>query len=103
MCILAMWFVTIKRNEISALQLQQVLGFGSYDTAWTGLQMLRQAMVRPELDLPSGASRLTKSMSMPRKWVARQGNPTIFSTPSSDFGILGWVTVLEDIREPLCL
>ena len=49
-----MWFVTSTKNGVSALGLQQVLGFGSYETAWAWLHKLRRAMVRPDRDLLSG-------------------------------------------------
>ena len=44
---LAIWFVTSQKNGANALGLQRVLGLGSYRTAWTWLQKLRRAMVRP--------------------------------------------------------
>jgi len=39
---------------VSALGLQRVLGFGSYETAWAWMHKLRRAMVRPDRDLLSG-------------------------------------------------
>jgi transposase-like protein len=39
---------------VSALELQRVLGLGSYETAWTWLHKLRRAMVRPGRDCLSG-------------------------------------------------
>jgi len=50
----AMWFVTSQKDGASALGLKRVLGFGSYQTAWTWLHKLRQAMVRPGRDLLRG-------------------------------------------------
>ena len=47
---LAIWFVTSQKNGANALGLQRVLGLGSYRTAWTWLQKLRRAMVRPGRD-----------------------------------------------------
>jgi transposase-like protein len=44
----AMWFVTSQKTGASAMNLQQELGLGSYETAWTWLHKLRRAMVRPE-------------------------------------------------------
>jgi hypothetical protein len=32
---LSIWFVTSQKNGANALGLQRVLGFGSYQTAWT--------------------------------------------------------------------
>lgn len=46
----AMWYVTSQKTGTSALGLQQVLGLGSYETAWTWLHKLRRAMVRPGRD-----------------------------------------------------
>jgi hypothetical protein len=50
----AMWCVTSTKTGTSALALQQVLGLGSYQTAWTWLHKLRRAMVRPGRDRLSG-------------------------------------------------
>jgi transposase-like protein len=50
----AMWTVTSQKTGASALTLQQVLGLGSYATAWTWLHKLRRAMVRPGRERLSG-------------------------------------------------
>jgi len=42
--------MTNQKHGVSALGLQRLLGLGSYQTAWTILQKLRTAMVRPGLD-----------------------------------------------------
>jgi transposase-like protein len=41
------WALTSPKTGASALALQQILGLGSYETAWTWLHKLRRAMVRP--------------------------------------------------------
>lgn len=46
----ACWFVCSQKNGMSALGLQRVLGFGSYQTAWAWMHKLRRAMVRPDRD-----------------------------------------------------
>ena len=46
----AMWWITAQKHGASALELQRVLGLGSYVTAWTWLHKLRRAMVRPGRD-----------------------------------------------------
>jgi len=46
----AMWYVTSQKNGASALGVQRILGLGSYRTAWSWLQKLRRAMVRPGRD-----------------------------------------------------
>lgn len=50
----AIWYVASQKNGASAANLQQVLGLGSYQTAWTWLHKLRRAMVRPGRDRLSG-------------------------------------------------
>ena len=50
----AAYLVTTMTPGISALQLQRQLGLGRYETAWTILQKLRRAMVRPERDRLTG-------------------------------------------------
>ena len=45
-----MWQVTSQKNGLSAMSLQRSMGLGSYQTAWTMLQKLRRAMVRPGRD-----------------------------------------------------
>lgn len=42
----AIWEVVSRKNGISAKDLQRVLGFGSYETAWTWLQKIRRCLVR---------------------------------------------------------
>jgi ribosomal protein L37AE/L43A/transposase-like protein len=50
----AIWCVTSARNGVSARELREVLGLGSYQTAWAWLHKLRRAMVRPGRDRLSG-------------------------------------------------
>src|SRR5512145_644736 len=50
---LKMWFravfeISTRRTGISAKELQRIMGFGSYKTAWAWLHKLRAALVRPE-------------------------------------------------------
>ncbi|MEO7131822.1 MAG: IS1595 family transposase [Dermatophilaceae bacterium] len=58
----AIWFLTSQKNGMSALGLQRVLGFGSYETAWAWLHKLRRAMVRPERDKLRGIVELDETM-----------------------------------------
>jgi transposase-like protein len=56
---LQLWFaaaylVTTHTPGFSAVQLQRQLGLARYETAWTMLQKLRRAMLRPERDRLSG-------------------------------------------------
>ena len=48
-----MWFravfeISSRRNGISGKDLQRIMGFGSYKTAWSWLHKLRAALVRPD-------------------------------------------------------
>lgn len=51
----AAWYMTNQKQGVSALGLQRLLGLGSYQTAWTILQKLRTAMVRPGRDRLRGS------------------------------------------------
>ena len=44
----AIFEITVRRNGISAKDLQRMLGFGSYKTAWSWLHKLRASMVRSD-------------------------------------------------------
>ena len=50
----AIWWVTTQKSGASAAGLQQVLGLGSYQTAWTWLHKIRTAMVNPNRKKLSG-------------------------------------------------
>lgn len=50
----AMWHVTNSKQGVSALELQRVMGLGSYQTAWSWLHKMRRAMVRPGMDKLTG-------------------------------------------------
>lgn len=50
----AIWWVTTQKNGASASGLQQILGLGSYKTAWTWLHKIRTAMVNPNRTKLSG-------------------------------------------------
>jgi len=47
--------MTNQKHRLSALGLQQLLGLGSYQTAWTMLHKLRTAMIRPGRDRLQGS------------------------------------------------
>jgi hypothetical protein len=58
----AIWFVTSQKNGVSALGLQRVLGFGSYETAWAWMHKLRRAMVRPDRDQLTGVVEVDETL-----------------------------------------
>lgn len=43
----AMWYITSQKFGGSALGLKNILGLGSYQTAWSWLHKMRHAMIRP--------------------------------------------------------
>lgn len=51
---IAIWWITTQKNGASAAGLQQILGLGSYQTAWTWLHKIRTAMVNPNRAKLSG-------------------------------------------------
>ena len=50
----AMWWFTTRKSGINAVNLQELLGFGSYTTAWTWLQKLRRCTIRKDREKLSG-------------------------------------------------
>ena len=71
----AMWFVCAQKNGVSALGLQRVLGFGSYQTAWAWLHKLRRAMVRPDRELLGGPGRVGRDGRTPTGAATRHTAP----------------------------
>src|SRR5271165_2388269 len=57
----AMWLLTSQKNGVSAVALQRVLGWGSYQTAWTCLHKLRRAMFRPGRERLAGTVEVDES------------------------------------------
>jgi len=58
----AVWYVVNQKQGVSALGLQRVLGFGSYQTAWAWLHKLRRAMVRPGRELLDGVVEVDETL-----------------------------------------
>ena len=50
----AMWWFTTRKSGINATNLKQLLGLGSYGTAWTWLHKLRRCTIRHEREKLSG-------------------------------------------------
>jgi transposase-like protein len=48
------WWVVAQKTGVSASNMMDFMGFGSYNTVWIWLQKLRRAMVRPGRDMLSG-------------------------------------------------
>jgi hypothetical protein len=49
-----MWWAVAQKTGVSASNMMDFMGFGTYRTAWTWLQKLRRAMVRQGRDKLSG-------------------------------------------------
>jgi transposase-like protein len=50
----AMWWFTTRKSGVNAVNLQSLLGLGSYTTAWCWLQKLRSCTIRPDREKLSG-------------------------------------------------
>src|SRR6266498_683995 len=89
----AVWFVTSQKNGVSALGLQNALGFGSYETAWAWLHKLRRAMVRPERDLLTGVVEVDETFIGGRSAGKKGGStdkvPVMVAVERLDSGRLG--------------
>lgn len=50
----AMWWITTRKSGVNAVNLKELLGLGSYATAWTWLQKLRRCTIRENREKLSG-------------------------------------------------
>ena len=50
----AMWWFTTRKSGVNAINLQDLLGFGCYVTAWSWLQKLRRCTIRKDREKLSG-------------------------------------------------
>ena len=66
----AIFEISSRRNGISAKDLQRIMGFGSYKTAWSWLHKLRTALVRSD-----GSSPLGPFVEMDEALVGGKGSP----------------------------
>lgn len=71
----AIWLVTSQKNGASAQNLHDMLGLGSYETAWVWLHKLRRAMVRPDREQLHGVVEVDESFIGGRA-TGRQGAST---------------------------
>jgi transposase-like protein len=71
----AIWLVTSQKNGASAQNLHDMLGLGSYETAWAWLHKLRRAMVRPDRELLAGVVEVDEAFIGGRA-TGRQGAST---------------------------
>jgi transposase-like protein len=88
----AIWWVTSQENGASAKGLQRILGLGSYETAWTWLDKLRRAMVRP------GRDRLAGVVEVDETYIGDEMVSSLFLT-GVECATMRVLTVLEPKRE----
>jgi len=69
----AAWYMTSAKNGVSAKTLHRLLGFGSYQTAWTMLHRFRKAMVRPGRDQLTGDVEVDETRRWHQAWEAGTG------------------------------
>lgn len=50
----AMWWFTTRKSGVNAVNLKDLLGLGSYNTAWSWLQKLRRCTIRKDREKLSG-------------------------------------------------
>ncbi|MGB5985936.1 MAG: IS1595 family transposase, partial [Desulfobacterales bacterium] len=50
----AMWWFTTRKSGVNAVNLKELLGLGSYQTAWSWLQKLRRCTIRTDREKLSG-------------------------------------------------
>jgi hypothetical protein len=66
-----MWFravfeISTRRTGISAKDLQRIMGFGSYETAWMWLHKLRAALIRPQREPLDRQVQIDEALGGPR-------------------------------------
>jgi hypothetical protein len=92
----AMWWFTTRKSGVSAVNLQELLGLGSYHTAWTWLQKLRRCTIRKDREklsfskLPEGAFIVVGSEALlywqgkMKRWRFEGYEPLDFQPSSSE-------------------
>ena len=65
----AVFEISSRRNRISAKDLQRIMGFGSYETAWMWLRKLRVALVRPEREPLSQHVQIDERFVGGKRWL----------------------------------
>jgi transposase-like protein len=77
----AIWLVCVQRPGISAKDLQRILGFGSYETAWTWLHKIRRLMGDPERQVLENTTELDETLiktGRPSEAGRRRGKCLVF-------------------------
>lgn len=85
----AIWHVTSQKNGASAVNVQQILGLGSYATAWTWLHKLRRAMVRPGREQLRGRVEVDETFlggETPQEEPGKQGGKALVAIAAEENG-----------------
>jgi hypothetical protein len=69
-----MWWVVAQKTGVSASNMRDFMGFGSYKTVWTWLQKIRIAMVRPGRDKLFGTVEIGETVDICSE---KQGEKTL--------------------------
>jgi len=94
----AAWYITNQKQGVSALGLQRVLGFNSYQTSWTMLHRFRRAMIRPDRDQLCGIVEVDEVfLALSRK---DKENPRPPGTKAHNRSHLVAVAVAIEVHEP---
>ena len=73
----AMWWFTTRKSGVNAVNLKDLLGFGSYETAWNWLQKLRRCTIRQEREKLSGKVEVDEFLWAARNPESEAGAPTV--------------------------
>ena len=60
----AMWWFTTRKTGVNAVNLQQLLSFGSYETAWKWLHKLRRCTIRKHREKLSSCVEVDQSFNI---------------------------------------
>jgi hypothetical protein len=94
-CFRFIWWITRKTNGVSALDLQQVLGSDSYQTA--RLHMLRRVMIRPcsllkAIPTPIAIAKISASTP---SLILPLGPTTTAKSITRSFAFFRWLSVKD--------
>jgi len=100
----AIWDVVSRKPGISAKDLQRVMGFGSYKTAWSWRHKIRRCLVRPESEPLRGSVHIDEGFLGGRS-PGRRGGRSIADKCMVDSAlrcISLWSTPVGDGRADRC-
>jgi len=90
----AIWWITTQKYGASAEGLQQVLGMGSYETAWTWLHKIRKAMVR------SDRTKLTGLVEIDETYIGGAEHSASTGRGTGNKMLVAVAVELKDVEKP---